>query len=467
MSEKNLKQLNIWARMIRGMWRSPLGLVGVVLCTVCATLLVLGLAAELVGFTENVYVSIFAFMILPLFIMLGLILIPIAAYLRRRQWRKYGIARDYLRIDLSEFKHRRLFIWLIVLTVLSFTVLASIGIKGYEFTNSPEFCGTLCHNVMAPEYTIYQRSSHAKVPCVECHIGSKVSWFVKAKISGLRQVQGVLTDNYHRPIPVPVEHLRPSRYTCEECHWPDKFSGKRVKSFVHYTNDNQQTPIVNKIGLHIGGKNMFTGKYEGIHWHVSKGIEIQYLAEAKRHDIAKIRVVKLDGSYDEFVKDGVEIPEDTKWRTMDCIDCHNRPTHVFEMPENMIDAGLYSKKIDMALPGIREDCLTVITKEYKSRAEAKVKMIDDLRQLQVKRNGKDFAKAKKVELQKAGEFILASYLANVWPDMNIKWGTYGSHLGHQRSAEGFGCMRCHDGEHINGKGDVVPHDCDLCHDNPA
>jgi len=201
MSKEEASERGPWAHIIRGMWRSPLGLIGVMLTTVSATLMVLGLVVEIFGLTNNVYVSIFAFMILPGGMITGLILIPLAAYLRRRQWFKYGIAREHLQINLSDHKHRKLLVWLIVLTVLFFTLLTVIGFEGYEFSDSPVFCGTVCHKVMAPEYSAYRRSPHAKVACVECHIGPGVSWFVKAKISGLRQVWGVLTNSYDRPIP--------------------------------------------------------------------------------------------------------------------------------------------------------------------------------------------------------------------------------------------------------------------------
>jgi len=319
---------------------------------------------------------------------------------------------------------------------------------------------------MAPEYTAYKRSPHAKVACVECHIGSGVSWFVKAKISGLRQVWAVLTNSYHRPIPVPVEHLRPARDTYEQCHWPEKFSGKRIKQFVHFSNDDQIHPQIQNITLHIGGLNRITGKYEGIHWHVSKNVQVKYLADEKRHNIAKVKVKRADGSTDEFVNPDVKLPPDAQWRVMDCIDCHNRPTHIYDMPQTKIDFGLYSKKIDPQIPGIRADSLTAITKNYNSRNEARAQMTKYLITLQTKRNGLAYVNKHKTDIEKTGAFLLKSYLANVWPDMKVKWGTYGSHLGHQRADEGYGCWRCHDDEHSDASGNTIPQDCNLCHDDP-
>ncbi len=465
-----------WGHIIRGMWRSPLGLLGVALTTVSATLMIIGLIIELFGLTHNPYVPLLAFLILPGGFITGLLLIPVAAYLRRRQWQKFGIAKDHLQINLSDHRHRKMVVGFISLTVLFFALLTVIGYFGFEFSDSAYFCGKVCHNVMEPEYTVYERSPHAKIVCIECHIGPGAQWFVRAKISGLRQVLAVATNSYSRPIPAPVEHLRPARDTCEHCHWPEKFTGKKVKSFYHFTNDNQAESENTDIALHIGGHNKVTGSFEGIHWHVSKDVEVKYLpTDNKRLQIAKVKITRPDGSMDEYVKPGVEIPaevnqsedgEKSDWRIMDCIDCHNRPTHTYDLPEERVDFGLISKKINPEIIGVREDSLKVLTAEYNNREEAEAQMTNRLIELQTNRQGIDYVKRFDADLRKAGAFLLESYLGNVWPEMGIKWGTYGSHLGHQRAEEGWGCWRCHDEEHANAEGKTISQSCDMCHDEP-
>lgn len=467
--EKEHHDRNPWEHVIRGMWRSPLGLMGVTITTVSITLMLVGLVADILGLFDNPYASIFTYLVLPLGMIIGLVLIPIAGYLRRRQWHMHKISKEHLQINLSDHKHRRFVVCFIALTVINVSILAVIAYEGYHFTDSPFFCGVICHQVMEPEYTAYQRSPHAKVPCVDCHIGSGADWYVRAKISGLRQVAAVITDSYSHPIPAPVEELRPARDTCEECHWPDKFHGKKVKIFTHFSNEDQINPEVNEIALHIGGRNPKSNAFEGIHWHVSKDNEVKYLAaDEKRTRIAKIRVKRPDGSHDEFVKGDVEAHEgeEQEWRVMDCIDCHNRPTHVYDMPEERVDFGLLSKRINPEIPGIREDSLTAVTTPYKSREAAQEKMIGHLLELQSKRDEKA-AKQYEADIRKAGEYLLEIYLANVWPEMNVGWGTYMGHLGHQYEDEGYGCFRCHDEEHENKNGDTVSQDCSLCHDEPA
>lgn len=455
-----------WGYIIRGMWRTPLGLLGVGITTISITLMLVGLVIDMLGLFENPYAALATYMILPAGMIMGLLLIPLAAFLRRRQWHKFGISKEPLRIDLSDHRHRRFLIGFIALSVVNVAILGVIGYEGYHFTDSPYFCGVVCHQVMEPEYTAYQRSAHSRVACVECHIGPGAEWFVRAKISGLRQVAAVLTDSYNRPIPAPVHELRPARDTCEHCHWPEKFHGKRVKQFVHFTDDDQLHPEVTDIALHIGGRNSVTGAFEGIHWHVSNNVTVRYLAaNEKRTEIARVQVTRPDGSTDEFVKEDVEVEPGAQWRTMDCIDCHNRPTHVYEEPTERVDFGLLSKRINPQIAGIREDSLTVLTKAYESREQAKENMVADLLALQRERNPEQ-AEKYQADIEKAGRYLLTAYLGNVWPDMDIQWGTYKSHLGHQFADEGYGCWRCHDEEHINEEGEAITQDCSLCHDEP-
>jgi nitrate/TMAO reductase-like tetraheme cytochrome c subunit len=452
------------------MWRTPLGLFGVALTTICVTLMLVGVVLDQLGFLHNPYIGVITFMILPGGMITGLLLIPLAAFLRRRQFYKYGIVREHLQINLSDHKHRKVLIGFIVMTVINVCILAVIAYEGYHFTDSPYFCGVVCHQVMEPEYTAYQRSPHVRVACVECHIGPGADWFVRAKISGLRQVLAVMTDSFSRPIPAPVHHLRPARDTCEQCHWPEKFHGKKVKIFSHFSNFNQKTPEVTEISLHIGGHNPNTGDFEGIHWHVSQNNRVTYLAvDEKRTQVAKVRVLQPDGREEEYVKSSIEIPEgeELEWRTMDCIDCHNRPTHIYQMPAEVVDFGLLSGEINREVPGIREDSLAAITKEYQTREEAQASMVDHLISLQTLRGGEEQISKYSDDIRAAGEYILKGWLGNVWPELNLQWGTYLGHLGHQYYDDyGFGCFRCHDEEHESENGKVISMDCDTCHDEP-
>ncbi len=455
-----------WNYIMRGMWRSPLGLLGVLLTTASASFLIIGLIAEFIGVFSNPYTGIFLFMILPLGMLTGLILMPIAAYLRRRKWKKHGVLREHLQINLSNHRHRLLIVGFIVATSINFTILTVVGYEGYHYTESNEFCGTVCHTVMNPEYTVYQRSPHARVECVSCHIGSGADYFLRAKISGLRQVLGIATGGYSKPIHAPVESLRPSQDTCEKCHWSEKYIGKTNKTFLKYENDTQAEPEKVNLTLYVGGLNPKTNKFDGIHAHIGK--EISFLAvDDKRTQIAKVKVKHADGKVDEYVKDDITIPKDKEnnWRTMECIDCHNRATHVYHSAEDVVDNGLTYKKINAEITGIREDSLAVINKKYASRDAAQKELVGELLKLQSARDV-ELAKTNQKDIELAGQYLLDQYLINIWPDMNVGWGTYRSHDNHRNDSVEFGCYRCHDDEHVTKDDKAIVQDCDLCHNDP-
>lgn len=465
-SQLDKKTRSPWGFILRGLWRSPLGLLGVTLTTISATLMIIGLAAEFLGIFHNAYLGIFIFLVLPGGMVAGLLIMPVAAYFRRKRWKKHGEEKEHLQINLSNHRHRLFIIGFIVLTSINFVILGVISYEGYHYTESNQFCGTLCHQVMEPEYTVYQRSPHARVDCVNCHIGSGADWYVRAKISGLRQVAAVMLGTYSRPIHTPIEHLRPSRETCEQCHWPEKFTGKKTKTIFHFTNENQTEPEKVNVVLHIGGHNPKTDAFEGIHWHVSRDIQVTFLAtDDKRTSISRVRVKRADGSIDEY-SNGAETPagKEENWRVMECVDCHNRPTHIYKSAEAVVDFGLLSKKINPLLVGIREDSLKAIKKGYASRDEAQSELASYLMKLQTERNAEQATTYSK-DIQLAGDYLLKEYMGNVWPNMNIDWGTYKSHVGHEYETEGYGCFRCHDDEHETKDGKTISQDCDFCHDD--
>ena len=459
-----------WQRLLGCTWKTPLGFFGIGLTTVSITLIILGLIAHLAGLLANHYFAIFTFLFLPALMIFGLCLIPLSCFMRRKRWFQDSLINaDRLKIDLSNKQHRKTVMVFLVLTVVNATVLMLVAYEGYHFTDSSYFCGVVCHQVMDPEYTAYQRSAHAKVSCVSCHIGPGASWYVQAKLSGLRQVKAVITGDFNRPIPAPVEHLRPARDTCESCHWPEKFYGKKVKEFVSFTNDNQTEADIQEIALHIGGRNPVNDTFEGIHWHVSQENKVEYQAlNGKRTKIGRVRVTKTGGVTEEYTIDRAvsEDGEELKWRTMDCIDCHNRPTHVYDSLTQAVDFGLYSKKLDPDIAGMREESFIILQTKYKSRDEATEKIVDDLLARMTKRHGSDFAGRFEKEIRKSGTFLLEAYLNNVWPRMQVGWGTYRQHLGHQDAEDGYGCFRCHDDEHASTSGKIIRQDCNLCHDEP-
>jgi hypothetical protein len=449
------------------LWGNWLSLLGTTLATISGNVILIVAVVDLVTGGANQYAATFGFLLMPPVFVLGLLLIAYGVWRDRR--RKRVPADDALHqamnIVLTDRSARRRVIFVVLATLVNITLISVAAFKGIQYMDSPRFCGQLCHTIMNPEYQAYLRSPHARVRCIDCHIGDGATWFFKAKLSGLRQVWGALTHRFSRPIPVPVHGLRPARETCEKCHWPDKFHGERLLVRHVYTSDQANTRLTNVVRLNVGGVNRRTGRFEGIHWHVGPTVKVEYEAlDAKRTQIGAVTLI--DGSkrtvYAPAGKDKARAHER---RTMDCVDCHNRPTHVYDpSPERAVDQALTYGKIDAALPGVRQQAVALLRQQVERPSEAGARFAAVLGAFYAKRLPA-IARTKRAAIEKAGRELGWIYERNVFPKMEISWGTYPSHLGHRQTQEG--CFRCHDDEHKAKDGRVIRKDCDVCHEVEA
>ena len=456
-----------WWEQAMASFKTPLGMAGVSITTVFFVLSVLGLIAHAAGMIKNTYAIIITVILFPSGMFFGLLLIPLAVTMGRRKMFAGSLTKEGFKIDLGNNLHRKILLLVLVLSVVNIAVFTTVIYQGYHFMDNPAFCGAVCHTVMAPEYTAHERSPHANVACVECHIGPGIGGFLKAKFSGLRQLEGVLTGNYRRPVPTPVEELPPAALTCEKCHSPEKYFGNIKKTIISFSNENQEKPQKQDILLHLGGRDPITNSIKGIHWHAGHTISIDYQPlNDKRMKIGAVKVTQADGTIKVFTKGAKGKNNPLPWRRMDCTDCHNRPTHIFDDLVAKVDFGLGSKKIHPEIPGIRQDSLSILQKPYGSREKAAGHIVEDLKQLQEKRNGADFVTKNDKAITDSGTFLKETYLDNIWPTMKITWGTYKSQIGHRDAEAGYGCFRCHDEEHATDSGDTISQNCGLCHKEP-
>jgi hypothetical protein len=143
---------------------------------------------------------------------------------------------------------------------------------------------------------------------------------------------------------------------------------------------------------------------------------------------------------------------------MDCVDCHNRASHIYRSPEFELDLALEEGRIDRSLPYIRREGLRIITeKEYESHAAAR-EGISAAVQAFYAENYPDLAGSPAVE--QAGKALGDAYAWNNFPHMKVKWNTYPNHIGHQESP---GCFRCHDNKHKTADGEKIGKKCSTCH----
>jgi len=222
---------------------------------------------------------------------------------------------------------------------------------------------------------------------VKCHIGPGASFWVKSKIDGLREIYMVLTNTYHRPIPSPIEDLRPAREICEECHAPWSFNDNIIKHIRRYENNEENTPVQISLILKMGGWQESTGVTQGIHWHVTN--EVYYIpADDQRQVILWVGVRQPDGSMKEyFSRDMLNIArtafvekawEEGRVRLMDCIDCHNRAAHEIPQPQDVVDRAIAQGRISRDLPYIRARAVELLTPLYETEEEG-LQAIEGLR----------------------------------------------------------------------------------------
>lgn len=448
--------------------RDPVSLLGAAITTVSALVFLALFALELVGFHGNPYLGILAYLILPALFILGLLLIPVGVWRDRRRRRKAAEAGEappqFPVMDLNSNTTRRNVLIFLVLTIVNLVLLSAATYKGVETMESTEFCGQACHSVMEPEYTAYRQSPHARVGCVSCHIGPGAPWFVKSKLSGAWQVVSVNLDLYPRPIPTPIENLRPARETCEQCHWPVKFVGDRLKVLPKYQEDEENTLLKTVLLMKVGGVEGRVS--EGIHWHVDPEVEIRYRSDPNRETIYEVEMTRNDGEGGretvtflppEPAPEGESV--ELEWRVMDCVDCHNRPSHTFQPPEVALNEALADERLDPSLPWIRREGFEAITVEYPSHEAAREGITADLVSF-YRAELPQVARSREADILAAAEILGDIYASNVFPTMDVEWGTYPNHIGHEQSP---GCFRCHDSMHATEDGRVIEQDCFACH----
>jgi hypothetical protein len=446
-------------------WANGWTVAGSVLVLAALFLLVVFLGLHLYGALlarpAHPYVGLIGFMVLPGLLVLGWVLIGFGQLVRRLRSRRTGSAGPAL--EGERLLRRGATVGLITAVVL--VVLGTFSYEAYHYTDSVGFCLEVCHQVMRPEGVAYARSPHANVACVDCHIGPGASWFVRSKLSGLRQVVAVLADSYSRPIPTPVENLRPARETCEVCHWPARFHGAKLTVRQHFEPDRPNTPTVTALVLKVGGLPRPGAPATGVHWHVDPRNEVRYrAADAERREILEVVQSTPEGEV-RYLREGVDPDGDGGvWRVMDCIDCHNRPTHVFELPEQAVDEALADGRLDPALPYLRREAVRAL-RAVQPGDDTADSLASWLRATYEREHPEDLA-ALSGALPATTRELAAILERNVFPGMAITWGTYPINLTHFDAAGELsdgGCFRCHDEEHVSAGGQTISQDCDACH----
>lgn len=412
------------------------------------------------------YLGILTFMVAPGVFFTGFFLATYGALRMRKQIREGGSGLTKMPVlDLNNRYHFRTLVISIVGGLMIIGLSALGAFRAYHFTESVEFCGTTCHTVMKPEHTAFLASPHANVSCTTCHIGPGADWFVKSKVNGLRQVWNTAFDTFRRPIPTPVHDLRPAKETCYTCHWPEKFFDSILMNRTYFRADSRKNdPWTVQMLINVGGGDKRHGRGEGIHWHMVMNNSYEYIAsDEKRLNIPWVRQTKADGSVvvykstdpgdAEFLAklEDPEVFAKAEIRTMDCIDCHNRPSHHYHSPERAVNESMTAGLIDPSLKYIKRHAVDMLDGEYQTEEEALAAIEAGLREEYPENSP---------EVEAAIEQVKKIYSQNFFPEMKVSWRAYPDHIGHMITP---GCFRCHDDKHVSDTGEKVTMDCKACH----
>jgi len=459
-----------WVRPALFFGNNPISLAGGAITTASGVTMIGYWLVELIGRpNENPYLGIIFFLILPALFILGLALIPIGIFIRRRKLQKEGeIPAVFPKVDFNDRMFRHGIDIVVMATIVNLLVVSIASYRGAAYMDSPQFCGQSCH-VMHPEYTAYKISAHSHVPCVECHIGSGVSSYFQAKINGTKQLVEVSTHpfahiapklipDYPTPIESPVRNLRPAREICEACHTPAKFVGEKLLVKSSFADDEQNSETQTVVVLHLGGQDSLS-HLTGIHG-VHLG-HIEYIAtDPTRTTIPWVQRRNADGSETAYAASALKgaMPQGER-RVMDCIDCHNRASHTFVTAEEALNRAMADGAVNPSLPWVHKEGLALLKADYSSQAEAEAKIPIALEAFY--RSGNPSVLATKSDLVKrAGQELATLYSQNVFPAMKVTWGTHPNHIGHMSYP---GCFRCHDGDHNAKDGTAITQDCAACH----
>jgi NapC/NirT cytochrome c family protein len=440
-------------------------LIGLAIAGISIGVILFMVLLEATSENPNPYMGIFAFTIVPVFLVIGLAMIPLGIRRERRRERlgkPHGLHLPV--IDFNNPRHRSAVTAISIGTLLVLCIIGFTSFKAYEHTESDQFCGETCHSVMEPEYTAYQFSPHARVGCVQCHIGSGASYFVKSKLSGSYQLYAVAFNKYPKPIPTPIENLRPAQQTCEQCHWPKHFFSEKEHVNTYFVSDEGNTKWTLNLLMKIGGGNIEAGPTSGIHWHMNIGHEVTYAAlDRERQVIPWVRSRTLDGKETIYRSTETVVSDDSLknafTRRMDCIDCHNRPTHIYHPPARSVNHVMTLGWVDPTLPNVKSIAVKALEGSYTTKQNG----LDSIKTVVEEfyhENYPALASSRKIQVDSAIEQIQKIYSRNYFPEMGVSWKHYPDNLGHMYYK---GCFRCHDGKHVSDEGKVLSRDCNTCH----
>ncbi len=434
---------------------------GVALVTLAGFSWLFVLPKNIRGNVSNPYIGLLVFIAIPAVFFAGLALIPIGIALgRRKAAAAVSAAPDH------RAAWRRAGIFFAIMTMANLVIGSQLSYRAVEHMETVQFCGQSCH-VMQPEFTAHLLQPHQEVSCSSCHIAPGAEGWFKAKMNGTNQLFAVAFNTFPRPLESGLESnkLVSSADTCEQCHARERLIGPRLRIHSEFKDDATNTRMETVLMMLVGG-----GSFGGIHGaHMGPGVRIRYAAADKKRQT--IPWVEYNNSATNitraYLASGTKPDSVSSLPTfeMQCVDCHNRAAHSFELPEHAVDRAMARGQISAELPFVKKTAIELLKAAYVSQEEAAQKIPAGLNAFYQQKYGDIWAKRSN-DIQLAGQALAAIYGSNVFPDLKVTWGTYPNNLGHMDAP---GCFRCHDDSHATSENQAtdkktITQDCSTCHE---
>jgi hypothetical protein len=347
---------------------------------------------------------------------------------------------------------------------IGLAVIGVVGIVGWEYSNSDQFCANMCHAVHPEESIVHRESSHARVRCVECHMGRLSTLHMMGlKPTHVNELWGMIV-GYERPL---ASHtLRPARDNCESCHWPSAVHRDSVALKKRYQTDEPSSEVTTRLLLHTAFGIIREHGAKGIHWHIENEVLFKTPVVQQR-EIPWVQVRAADGTTTTYVDPTSKVSEEElagiEPRRMECYDCHNAVGHPFRSPSDVVDEAIATGRLDRSLPFTKARAEEIIIAAGdlsgpRAEREKKVNELISASTAQTKVRPEDLAKNRAFEDEMRRILLTTSF-----ESPGVTWKSFPNHAGHN---EFPGCFRCHDGKHLNEKGEAIRLQCTLCHDLP-
>ena len=432
-----------------------ISMLGVALVTLAGVSWLFVLPASIRGHVNSPYIGILAFIAIPVIFVAGLAFIPVGIFLGKRR-----VAAGLAALQDTRVAWRRAAIFFVVMTAVNVVIASQGTYRAVGHMETVQFCGQSCH-VMKPEFTGHLVAPHQEVPCVGCHVSPGASGWVASKVAGTRQLMGVIFNNYPRPIESAMESNRlvPASGTCEQCHERERVIGSSLRVISKFNDDESITRTETVLTMLMGG-----GRFGGIHGaHLGPGVHIRYAAaDKKRQTIPWVEYRNTEtGVTRTYLAADTKPGSVTSLPTfeMQCVDCHNRAAHAFQLPDRAVDQAIARGEVSVGLPFVKKVAVELLKADYRTGDEA-AQRIPAALSAYYQNKYPAIANQRATDIQAAGQAVNAIYQRNVFPDLKVTWGTYPNNLGH---ADFPGCFRCHDENHATADKKTITQDCTTCH----